>query len=157
MSNLPGGMIRSNPDGSMVLGLPIPTTSPMPLLDTEDDTGKFVKGILLHREETLGKQILGAWKYLTPAEIVEEVEDVFPESAKGIKAVEIPHGVFKDALAARGLPELGQEDLLQNMRLMPEFGYYMGKPLEPTQSILVDPLTTWKDFVKKSPIYKNFK
>jgi len=38
MSNLPGGMIRSNPDGSMVLGLPIPTTSPMPLLDTEDDT-----------------------------------------------------------------------------------------------------------------------
>jgi uncharacterized protein YbjT (DUF2867 family) len=70
MSNLPGKMIRPSPvTGAYTLALPIPTTSPMPLIDTETDTGKFVKAIFLNGPKVFGKQILGATDYYTPAQV----------------------------------------------------------------------------------------
>jgi hypothetical protein len=138
MSNIPGGMMRQlPPNNDWTFGLPIPTSSPIPLLDTAGDTGKFVKGILLNREKTLGKRIYGATDYYTVAEIVEEFQEVFPEAGKTAKAVELSHEVFKAALGKSGLPEEGQEELLQNMRLMNEYGYYGGESLTESHSVRV--------------------
>jgi hypothetical protein len=136
MSNLPGSMFRPYlPDNEWILGLPIPTSSPVPLLDTEDDTGKFVKGILLNREKVLGKRIYGATDYYTPDKIVKEFKDLFPEAGKNAKAVELPHEVFKGHLAQSGIAPEGQEELLQNMRLMNEFGYYGHAKLDESHSV----------------------
>ena len=121
MSNLPGGMLRQlPPNNDWALSLPIPGTTPIPLLDTADDTGKFVKAILLNREKTLGKRIYGATDYYTINEIIKEFQETFPEAGKNAKANELPHEVFKGILAQGGYLEEGQEELLQNMRLMNE-------------------------------------
>jgi len=158
MSNLPGGMFRQVPPNNVwTLALPIPTNTPVPLLDTVDDTGKFVKGILLNREKTLGKRIYGATDYYTVDQIAKEFKEVFPEAGKETKAVELPHEVFKGNLAKAGLPEESQEELLQNMRLMSEFGYYGGAKLDESHEILVDKLTTWKEYMQKAKPFAGLK
>jgi len=158
MSNLPGGMFRqAPPNNDWTLGLPIPGTTPVPLLNTAGDTGKFVKGILLNREKTLGKRIYGATDYYTLNQMVEQFKELYPEAGKTAKTVELPHQVFKDILGKSGLPEEAGEELLQNMRLMNEFGYYGGANLDESHSILVDKLTTWKEFMKSAPAFKDLK
>lgn len=138
MANLPGQMLRQDPDShTWTLGLPIPTTSPIPLFATQPDTGKFVKAILLNREKTLGKRIYGATAYYTPEEIVNEFKEAYPEAGKGAKAVEIPHEAFKKGMAHTGAPEFVQEEMLQNMRMMPEYGYYGGAKLDESHSVRV--------------------
>jgi hypothetical protein len=130
MSNIPGANLRETPEGIWKLAFPIPDDSPIPLLATEYDTGKFVKGILLKRDETLGKRIYAATKYYTPLEILSIFKDEYPNAGKDAVYSELPHPVFKGILAATGVPENVQEELLQNMRLMPEFGYYGGEALD---------------------------
>lgn len=136
MSNLPGGMLRqAPPNNDWTLALPIPGTSPVPLLNTAGDTGKFVKGILLNREKTLGKRIYGATDYYTLEEMVKQFKELYPEAGKTAKTLELPHQVFKDILGKSGMPEEGREELLQNMRLLNEFGYYGGAKLDESHSV----------------------
>lgn len=155
MSNMPGGNFRqAPPNNDWTLALPIPASTPIPLLDTADDTGKFVKGILNNREKTLGKQIYAATNYYTISEIVKEFQEQYPEAGKTAKSVEMPHSVFKGIIMkARGVPDEIAEELLQNMRLMNEFGYFFGAKLDESHSILSDKLTTWKEFMQKAPAF----
>jgi len=158
MSNLPGSVIRQTPPkNNWTLALPVPTSTSVPLFASTEDTGKFVKGILLKREKTLGKRILGATDYETLEQIVAEFKEVFPEAGKDATAIEIPHQAFKDGLGHAGLPEKGQEELLQNMRLMNEYGYYGGASLKESHEILVDKLTTWKEFMKNAKPFASLK
>jgi len=158
MSNLPGGMFRqAPPNNDWTLALPIPSTSPIPLLDTADDTGKFVKGILNNREKTLGMQIYGATNYYTIEEIVKEFKELYPEAGKTAKSAELAHDVFKGNIMKTGAPAESAEELLQNMRLMNEFGYYFGASLDESHSILGDKLTTWKEFMQKAPAFAELK
>jgi hypothetical protein len=175
MSSLPGKMFRQlAPNNTWTLGLPIPTSAPVPLLDTGEDTGKFVKGILLNREKALGKRIYGATDYYTVEEIVKEFKEQYPEAGEHATAVQLPHAVFKGILAAAGTPEESAEELLQNMRLMSEYGYYGGADLKESHEVsledpeatismlilfqvLVDKLTTWKDFMAKSEAFADLK
>ena len=162
------------PNNDWTLGLPVPTSAPVPLLATVEDTGKFVKGILLNREKVLGKRIYGATAYYSVAEIAKEFQEVFPQAGKTAKAVELPNEVFKSGLGKSGMPEEGQEELLQNMRLMHEFGYYGGAKLDESHSvssfpngftttrliisqILVDKLTTWKEYMAKAKPFADLK
>lgn len=136
MSNLPGGMFRqAPPNNDWTIGLPVPATSSVPLLNTAEDTGKFVKAILLNRDSLLGKRVYGATAYYTLNELVEQFKEVYPEAGKTAKAVELPHQVFKDIMGSTGMPAEGQEELLQNMRLLNEFGYYGGVDLKESQAV----------------------
>ncbi|RAL61768.1 hypothetical protein DID88_002832 [Monilinia fructigena] len=77
----------------------IPASAPVPLLATVEDTGKFVKGILLNREKVLGKRIYGATKYYTLTEILNEFKEQFPVAGEGAENVELPHDdVYKGIL-----------------------------------------------------------
>jgi hypothetical protein len=136
MSNLPGGMLRqAPPSNDWALSLPIPASSPVPLLDTVRDTGKFVKGILLNREKSLGKRVLGATAYYTLSQIINEFKEVYPEAGKNAKNVELSHEDFKNAIVKSGRDEVAAEELLENMRLLPEFGYYGNEPLEESHEV----------------------
>jgi len=158
MSNLPGGMFRqAPPNNDWTLALPIPSSSPVPLLNTAGDTGKFVKGILLNKEKSLGKRIYGATDYYTLDEIVKQFKERYPEAGKTAKIVELSHEIFKGIMIKAGTPAEGAEELLQNMRLMNEYGYYGGAPLEESHSILVDKLTTWNEFMAQSPAFAELK
>lgn len=122
------------PNGKWGLALPIPADSPIPLFDTENDTGIFVKAMFLNEEKVLGKRIYGATDYYTPTEIIEQFKQLYP-AAGDARFNQLPHEVFKGIMAQTGAPEVIQEEMLQNMRLMPEFGYYGGESLEFSHSV----------------------
>ncbi|KAM3066031.1 hypothetical protein ACMFMF_010651 [Clarireedia jacksonii] len=158
MSNIPGvNLAQMPPDQKWKLAFPIPASAQVPLLDTANDTGKFVKGILLNREKLLGKRVYGATEYLTLTEILNQFKELYPIAGEGAETIEVPHDVYKANLAKYGMSEEAQEELLQNMRLMAEFGYYGGDSLNGSHSILVDKLTTWKEFMSKAPAFADLK
>ncbi|KAL1681154.1 hypothetical protein EV122DRAFT_288197 [Schizophyllum commune] len=150
MSNFPGQMLSASPDGKWTLALPMPDDAPIPLFAAELDTGKFVKAIFLKREETLGKRVYGATAYTTPIQIVDGFKKVFGKDAVYKRQTGEEH---KATLAGYGYPEAIQEELLQNMRLVYEFGYYGGDKLDWSGSLVDEPLTTWEDYIKDQPAF----
>lgn len=132
MSNLLQGGVIPNGDGTYSVPLPIPTSAPIPLFDTAADTGKFVKAIFLAGDKAFGKTYNAAVAYATTAEIAKEWSAV---TGKEAKAVVVDPKVWKAQLNSFGLSEEAAEELYQNMRLMDEFGYYGGAPLEESQKV----------------------
>lgn len=125
MSNFTGGMLHPNPDSSeheYVLTFPTPDHTPIPLFDAADDTGKFVKGILTHRDKVLGKRVLAATDYYTCKEIVDAFGEVKKEGGKGSHFVQVSEQIFKDSLG--GMPDRGKHEMYENMLFMTDFGYY---------------------------------
>ena len=136
MSNFPGGMLRQlPPDNDWTLALPMHPETPIPCIDIATDTGKFVKGILTHRDNLLGKQVYAGEAYYTPTQIVATFAELYPEAGKKAKFVDLPKEAYKSALAQTGMPEKGQEELAQNMGFMYEFGYYGKASLDESQSV----------------------
>ena len=136
MSNFPGDMIRQlPPDNDWALALPMPPETPIPCIDIPNDTGKFVKGILTHRDSLLGKQILASAAYYTPGEIVAAFAEAYPEAGKKAKFVQLSKETYKDALAQGRLPEKAQEELYQNMAFINEFGYYGKAGLDESHAV----------------------
>ncbi|RFU78356.1 hypothetical protein TARUN_3878 [Trichoderma arundinaceum] len=149
MSNIPGQLLSQEaPDKPWTLSIPTSGTAPFPLFDAETDTGKFVKAIVLKRDELLGKRVLGATAYKTPAEILNDFKATFPNAGKDAQFFSVPHELFKAGLKGRGLPEFAAEELLENFRLMDEGGYYAGEKLDWSLSILEDKPTTWTEYMK---------
>ena len=174
MSNLPGMSLRDMGEGNWALALPMPDNSPIPLFDAEADTGKFVKAMFLNEDKVLGKRVYGATAYYTPTQILDQFKELFPNTGKKAAYSQLPGDVFKGIMASTGAPEVIQEEMLQNMRLMPEFGYYGGEKLEPSLAVsnigtsspqflfadlelqlLTEEPTTWKEYAKKSPVLAN--
>ena len=125
MSNFPGGMfLQLPPSNDWTMALPMPASTPIPLFDAAGDTGKFVKGILTHRDKVLGKRVLAATDYHTPADIVATFKELFPKAGESAKFVQASKDEYKGALAQTGMPEKGQQELYENMAFMNEYGYY---------------------------------
>jgi hypothetical protein len=158
MSNFPGGMFRQNPDNdnAWTLALPVPEDAVAPMFDTAD-TGKYVKAAVLYRDELLGKRLLGATNYMTLREIVDSFKKTYPEAGKTAAYAELPHDVYVKVLTGTGMPEFAAVELLENMRLLKEYGYYGGASLDETHKLVEDKLTTWEDFMKKAPAFKDLK
>ena len=136
MENLPGQMLRQAEDGKWGLALPFPDDTPIPMFAAESDTGNIVKTIFLDREGTLGKRVLGATEYMTPAQILAAFREVYPVAGRDVAYTQLPPDVFKHIMGeATGADAHLQEVLLQNMRLMSEFGYYGGLSLEPSKAV----------------------
>lgn len=140
MSNVSGGMLHPNPDSSeheYVLTLPVPDHTPIPLFDAADDAGKFVKGILTHRDELLGKRVLAATDYYTCKEIVDAFREVKKEGGKGSHFVQVSEQAFKDGLG--GMPDRGKHEMYENMVFMTDFGYYGKAGLEDSHAVCFMP------------------
>ncbi|KAF8472850.1 NMRAL1 protein [Kalaharituber pfeilii] len=135
MSNIPGQQILPDPStGVYTFGLPVPgDKAGIPMFDVRD-TGKFIKGILLNREKTLGKRVLGATKYMSPNEVLEVFKKVKAETAK----------------------EKGAQ-YNENMVLLGTYGYYGWESLDWSHSIVDEPLTTWEEFVATEPAWADLK
>jgi hypothetical protein len=136
MANLEG-MLHQRPGtlNHYTWTLPMPADKPIPLFDTADDGGKFVRGILIHREKTLGKQILAATAYYTPAEIMKTFRHTRPDIARGARFMQISEEEFKENLQYSGMPDTACEDLFNNMILIPRYGYFFGASLDESHSV----------------------
>ena len=138
MSNFPGGMFRPlPPHNAWTVPLPMPPDTPIPLFDAGDDTGKFVKAILTHRDTLLGKQVLAATDYYTPVQIVDTFKQLYPEAGKVATFMEIDKETYKNALGEMGMPEKGQQELYENMSFMHDYGYFGKASLEESQAVSI--------------------
>ncbi|KAF6241889.1 hypothetical protein HO173_000601 [Letharia columbiana] len=147
MSNIPGGAFRQLPPSNhWTLALPMPADTPIPCFDAGSDTGKFVKGILTHREKVLGKRVLAATDYSTPSDAINIFKELFPKAGESAKFVQMSKDDYKGALAHAGMPEKVQQELYENMAFMNEYGYYGKSSLAESHEILDEKLTTLKEF-----------
>lgn len=135
MSFIPGQAFRPGPDGNWTLALPVPGTATPPLIDTAEDLGKFVKGILVNREKTLGKRVLAAWDYHSFDKMVEDFKELYPEAGKNAHYAQLPHDMWKGFLIGAGQSETVAQEMLENFRLIDEFGYYGKESLEFSHSV----------------------
>lgn len=111
----------------LVAAFPVPTHLPIfPLFSASTDTGKYVKGILLHPSKALGQRIFGSAGWWSLDQILAEFKETLPIVGEGAEAqqVSIPH--FKEVLRSVGMPEPVWEDMTQNLLWMEEFGYFNG-------------------------------
>ena len=135
MSNFLEPSFAAASGSTWTLALPMPDDAPIPLFAAEHDTGTFVKAILLKRAATLGQRVYGAPAYTTPLQMVGAFDRVYRGSGARAVYKRLSGDEFKAVLAAHGYPEASREDLLQNMRLVYEYGYYGGDKLDWSVSV----------------------
>lgn len=160
MSNFFSAIQRGD-DGSYTLSLPVVgDKAQVPAFDAAADTGKcsstcdyhsisnfyvpgkFVKAAIKHFPKHSGKQILAATNYYTPEQLVTEFSEVMGKPAKFAKISEDTYKSF--------LPEPIAQEMLENMLLLEEPGYYAGADLKESLGLLDEKPTTWKAFVEKN-------
>ncbi|PYI31844.1 NAD(P)-binding protein [Aspergillus indologenus CBS 114.80] len=120
------------PAFSLPLPEPANINTVLPVVDAAADVGKFVKGILLRPEETIGKRLDIAEGYYTAKEIVETLNKL----GRSVVFQTLPKETFKAALASRGLPEFFQEDLCQVLQYIEEYGYFHNGTVEKAREVL---------------------
>ncbi|KAF9891680.1 hypothetical protein FE257_003692 [Aspergillus nanangensis] len=130
-------------DDTYTLAWPVnPEKAQVPLFDVVGDTGKFVKAAITNYPATAGQRILAATDYYSPKRIVDEFSEVTGQKAQ---AVQIPADVFKSFLPAPVVQEM-----LENILLLEEPGYYAGESLAPSHALLDEKPTLWKDYVQEN-------
>ena len=145
MSNYPGGMIqRMPPNNACTLALPMVPSTPLPLLDSGDDTGLFVKAILTQRDKLLGKRVLAATDYYTPVQMMDIFRELYPEDSKEAKYVQLSKEEYKNALKEHmHMPEHGAQELYENMMFMDEFGYFGKASLDESHAVSIYVMGYW--------------
>lgn len=113
----------ASPSGSKSYKLttPCPASTKMPLISVNKDTGKYVKGMLLHPEKVLGERIYTGEKEYTMDETVEIVKRV---GGLDVSYEQCTDEAFRKSLAGVGAPEFLQEGMSQNMKYAQEYGYF---------------------------------
>ncbi|KAK6196589.1 hypothetical protein LQW54_011373 [Pestalotiopsis sp. IQ-011] len=159
MSNLASGspadlLQPTGPDNAWTLTLPTPADSPLPMFHT-GDTGKYIKAIVLHRDELLGKRFFGATDYMTVQEVLDTFKRLFPKADKSARHYWIPEEVFRASMQSRGAPEHVIVETYENGRLFGECGYFGGEPLDETHRLVSEPLTTWEEYASR--VYEGFR
>ncbi|KAK0671279.1 NmrA-like family-domain-containing protein [Cercophora samala] len=153
MSNLPGAAFRrdAQADNAWTFSLPVSDQAVQPVFDAAADTGKFIKAAVLNRDKVLGKRLLGATDYLTHAQIVEGFKRVFPEAGKTAIYKQLPDKTFLEFWTKdQGVPDYVAQEVLENMYLFEQLGYYGGESLDETHALLEDKLTTWEEHAAKT-------
>ena len=87
-----------------------------------------------------GKQIYAATDYFTPKRLISEFSEAIEKPAN---FVQIPGETFKSFLP----PPVAQE-LLENMLLMEDPGYFAGADLKASLDMLDEKPISWKKFVE---------
>lgn len=140
----------------LVAAFPVPTHRPIfPLFSASTDTGKYVKGILLHPSQTLGQRIFGCSGWWSLEQILAEFKEALPLVGNGAEVKQVSISQFKEVLGSIGMPEAVWEDMTQNLLWMEEFGYFNGASEDLSREILDEPLTTWKEYVEMEKAFRD--
>ncbi|KAL7940441.1 hypothetical protein V8C42DRAFT_362674 [Trichoderma barbatum] len=135
--------IRKADNGKYTLALPVSLEkAQVPLLDAGADTGKFVKAAIQHFPSALGKRIYAAADYYSPSRLISEFSEVIGKPAQ---AIELPSETYKSLLP----PKVAQE-VLENMLLLQDPGYYGGNDLAESLALLSEKPRSWREFVAEN-------
>lgn len=152
MSNLES-MMNPSPTSphSYTFAMPMSPQAQIPFFDAAADTGKFVKAMLMKRDQVLGKRVLAATDYYDATDVPKTLEKVNPEVGKGAQYVTIDGETFQGALKGSGMPDFAALEMYENMAFMDEFGYYGKEGLEWSLSLLDEKPTTLEEYFAKTP------
>jgi hypothetical protein len=109
------------------LSFPLPGHAKWPLISVVEDTGKYVKAILLNREKLLGKQICAAENDYTLDECVALMRE---KGGVDVTYEQVTEEDYRKALEEKGLPEFFRDDMCENMKYASEYGFFGGVGLE---------------------------
>lgn len=109
------------------------------ILLTNYNVGTFVNAAL-KQDTPSGQQILAATDYISPNRLIAEFSDVIGKPAT---YTQVPSDTFKSFL-----PAPVAQEMLENMLLLEEPGYYGGADLSKSLAQLDTKPTTWKAFVE---------
>lgn len=101
--------------------------------------GKFVKAAVKNFPKHAGKNLLAASAYLTPNQVVSQFSEA---SGKPAVFQQVSDDDYKATL-----PPAAAQEMLENMLLLEEPGYYAGADLADSLKMLEEKPTTWKEFV----------
>jgi len=137
MSNLEQA-IQAGDDGTLTWALAIGPEAKFPMIDIKSDTGKFVNGIIKHRDSVLGARILGAEGYYTAPEILDQLSKATGRKTQFYQ--------IDDKTYMSYLPEFMAQEMLKNHQLIESPGYYNGEELEKSHAILDEKLVSVKEW-----------
>lgn len=101
--------------------------------------GKFVKAAVKNFPKLVGQNILAATEYLSPDQVVSQFSEVMGKPAS---FQQITGDAYKSFL-----PAPAAQELLENMLLLENPGYFAGADLAESLALLDEKPTTWKEFV----------
>ncbi|KAL4966162.1 NmrA/HSCARG family protein [Aspergillus stella-maris] len=145
--------VDSPPSYGLFFPGPVTLNTEFPLINASTDVGKFVKGILLNREKTLGRQLNLAERYYTTQEFL----DIAKKLGVNVTFQAIDKETFKAGMAKQGAPEFFQEDVVQVIQYAAEFGFWGGKAFKEEHSLLSERLLTLKEALKSSDAFAKLK
>ncbi|KAI4161189.1 MAG: hypothetical protein LQ342_005085 [Letrouitia transgressa] len=143
------------PPNAYTLALPMPPTTPLPFFDAADDTGKYVKAMVMKRDQVLGKRVLAATNYYPAEDVPKIFAQVKKEAGKGAQFVRLDKDTYKGFLTQAGMPEFAAQELYENMAFMDEFGYYGKESLAWSLSLLDEKPTSLAEYFTKAPKFKD--
>lgn len=143
MSNFPQALQKTE-DG-YALANNLAPDSKLPLYEVNNDTGKFVAGILAQAESLSGKRVFAATGWYTPTEMMATIEKV---SGKKVTFSSLPDQVYEGFL-----PPAVAKELMETFAFMREFPYYgpgSEEGLAESLKIVTEKPTTWEEFVQST-------
>lgn len=143
MSNFPQALQKTE-DGYALANNLAPDTK-VPLYEVNNDTSKFVAGILAQTEKPSGKRVFGATGWYTPTEMVATIEKV---SGKKVTFSSVSDQVYEGFLP----PNIAKE-LTETFAFIREFAYYgpgAEEGVAESLKIVTEKPTTWEEFVQST-------
>ncbi|KAJ7603952.1 NAD(P)-binding protein [Mycena polygramma] len=135
---------KKTEDGTYVLALPVGPETLLPVIDTPNDYGLFVRKAIESPEFGAGSEILTSGEFITVGDMISQLAEI-----TGKKIVYAPIS-DEDFMAATGLPASVALEILESFKYHEEFGYYAGKDAQASRRALARPTRTWADFVKST-------
>ncbi|KAJ6602558.1 NAD(P)-binding protein [Mycena vulgaris] len=131
-------------DGTYVLALPVGPQTLLPVIDTPNDYGLFVREAIESPEFGAGSEVLTSGENITVGDMISQLAQL-----TGKKIVYAPIS-DEDFMAATGFPPSVALEVLESLKYHEECGYYAGKDSGPSRRHLARPTRTWADFVKST-------
>ncbi|KAI6381620.1 hypothetical protein MCOR25_001095 [Pyricularia grisea] len=147
----------TGPDNAWTFSVPGPSTSPVPVYDVSD-TGKYIKAIVLNRDALLGGHVLGATEFNTFDELLVEFKRAFPRDGANARFHELSDEEYLEGMKSAGMPDFVGEEMLQNIQLLSQFGYYGDESLDETHRLVEgagERLTTWSEWLSGPAGFKD--
>lgn len=136
-------------DGTYAIYNVVTPNTELPLIDTVDDTGKYVGAILAEPEKFEGKVLCASTFVLSMEEICQVMSEV---SGKTVVYKPLPEEVFRGFMKHNPIQA---ENITQMMLYIQDFGYYgedsAGKVAKTVEDVGGN-LTTLKEYLRKNPL-----
>jgi uncharacterized protein YbjT (DUF2867 family) len=144
-----GGMMAPQPsrdgDGTFAINNIVTPQTQMPLIETVEDTGKYIGAVLAEPEKFEGKVLSAATKLYSFEKVAQTISEL---TGKTVRYNQIPVEMFK-----KFLPPAAADNLVEMLLYFQDFGYY-----GPETEMLVEwtaqnargKLTTFEEYIAKN-------